>query len=57
MNKIILIIFLMPIISLSQTHSIDDYDLYMSGNTNSPDISINTYFNTLDKHVIYLGAL
>ena len=48
MNKIILIIFLMPIISLSQTHSIDDYDLYMSGNTNSPDISINTYFNTLD---------
>ncbi len=38
----------MPIVCLSQTHSIDDHDLYMNGNTNSPDISINTYFNTLD---------
>ena len=46
MNKIILIIF-NAIISLSQTHSIDDYDLYMSINTYSPDISIN-HVNTHD---------
>ena len=47
MKKLLVFIFV-PMFSLGQTHFINNYDLYMNGNTNSPDISVNTYFNTLD---------
>ena len=48
MRKLIYIFLLFSIISFGQNHSIDQYNLQMSGNTNDNDISINTYYNTLD---------
>jgi len=48
MKKLLLILLYLPLIGLGQTHSIDQYNLQMSGNTNYNDISINTYYNALD---------
>jgi hypothetical protein len=39
----------MPIIVFGQSHSINQYNMQMYGNTNDPDISINTFYNTLDS--------
>jgi len=48
MKKLLLILLCLPMIGFGQTHYINQYNLQMSGNTNAPDISINTYYNTLD---------
>tara|TARA_B100001758_G_C18251018_1_gene525841 strand:- start:134 stop:454 length:321 start_codon:yes stop_codon:yes gene_type:complete len=48
MKKLLLILLCLPFIGFGQTHSIDQYNLQMSGNTNFNDISINTYYNALD---------
>ena len=47
-KKLLVILLCLPIIGLGQIHSIDQYNLYMSGNTNHNDISVNTYYNALD---------
>ena len=47
-KKLLVILLCLPMIGLGQIHSIDQYNLYMSGNTNHNDISVNTYYNALD---------
>ena len=39
-------------IGFGQTYSIDQYNLQMDGNTNDPDISRNTYYNTSDTCIV-----
>ena len=48
MKKIVLLTLLIPVLVFSQTHSIDQYTLQMSGNTTDNDISINTFYNPFD---------
>ncbi len=48
MKKLIYIFLLFSINSFGQTHSINQYNLQMSGNNINNDISINTYYNSLD---------
>ena len=48
MKKIIFIFFCWPFLSFAQSHLIDDNNLQMFGNINSSNISVNTYYNTLD---------
>tara|TARA_B100001540_G_scaffold113865_1_gene102010 strand:+ start:476 stop:1021 length:546 start_codon:yes stop_codon:yes gene_type:complete len=48
MKKIALLTLLIPVLVFSQTHSIDQYTLQMSGNTTDNDISINTFYNPFD---------
>ena len=52
MKKLILILLYLPLIGLGQSYSIDQYNLQMYGNSNDADISINTYYNTLDTCII-----
>ena len=49
MKKLLLILLCLPMIGIGQTHFIDQYNLQMSGNNINNDISINTYYNTLDS--------
>ena len=49
MKRIILTLIFLPNIITAQTHSIDQHNLLMFGNTDDNDISINTYYNTLDS--------
>jgi len=49
MKKLFLILLLSPIIGFGQTHFIDQHDLQMYGTTNDYDISINTFYNTLEN--------
>ena len=46
-KKILYILFFLPIIGFGQIHTIDQNNLYMYGNTNNNDISVNTYYNAL----------
>ena len=48
MKKLLLILLCLPMIGFGQIHSIDQHNLQMYGNTNDNDISINTYYNSLD---------
>ena len=48
MKKLLLILFCLPMIGFGQSHFIDQYNLQMSGNINNTDISINTYYNSID---------
>jgi len=48
MKKLIYIFLVFSINSFGQTHSIDQHNLQMSGNNINNDISINTYYNSLD---------
>ena len=43
-----LLIGLMPVLAFGQSHSIDEYDLFMSGTVEDLDININTYYNAID---------
>ena len=52
MKKILILLLLFPIIGFGQTHSIAQHNLQMDGNTNDPDISVNTYYNTSDTSSI-----
>ena len=52
MKKILLILLCLPFIGFGQSYSIDQHNLQMYGNANDPDISINTYYNTLDTCII-----
>ena len=52
MKKILFTLLYFPIISIGQTHSIDQHILHMYGNSNDPDISINTYYNSIDTNNI-----
>ena len=49
MKKLLLILLYFPFIGFGQTHFLDQYNLQMSGNNINSDISINTYYNTLDS--------
>ena len=49
MKKILLILLYLPFIGFTQTHSIDQHQLQMFGNNTDNDISINTYYNSLDS--------
>ena len=49
MKKLINLIIILPSFLFCQSHSIDDKNLYMSGLSTDEDISINTYFNTMDS--------
>ena len=48
MKKILLILLCLPMIGFGQVHFIDQHNLQMSGNATDSDISINTFYNTLD---------
>ena len=48
MKKLLLILLCLPFIGFGQTHFIDQYNLQMYGNPTDPDISINTFYNSLD---------
>tara|TARA_B110000240_G_scaffold2531_1_gene2891 strand:+ start:99 stop:635 length:537 start_codon:yes stop_codon:yes gene_type:complete len=48
MKKLLLILLCLPMIGFGQTHFIDQHNLQMYGNPSDPDISINTFYNTLD---------
>ena len=49
MKKIVLIsLFLYPVLTFGQTHTIDKKNMTMSGIPSVPDISINTFYNTFD---------
>ena len=47
--KYILFIFFLPLCLISQTHYIDQHNMYMYGDVIENDISINTYYNSLDS--------
>lgn len=47
--KYILFIFFLPLCLISQTHYIDQHNMYMFGDVIENDISINTYYNSLDS--------
>ena len=47
MKKLIILFLCIASIGFSQTYSIDDYNLFMSGNNLDFDISVNTYYNSL----------
>ena len=47
-QQLLLILLCLPIIGFSQVHFIDQYNLQMSGDATESDISINTFYNTLD---------
>jgi len=46
MKKILYLLIFIPYLLFSQTHSIDNKNLFMSGLSTDEDVSINTYFNT-----------
>jgi len=52
MKKQLLILLYLPMIGFGQSYSIDQHNLQMYGNANHPDISINTYYNTIDTCII-----
>ena len=52
MKKLLLKLLCLPIIGFGQSYSIDQHNLQMNGNANDPNISINTYYNTLDTCII-----
>ena len=43
-----LLLGLMPVLAFGQSHSIDEYELFMSGTVEDLDININTYYNAID---------
>jgi hypothetical protein len=47
--KRLLLILLVPIIGFGQTHFIDQNNMQMFGDDDVSDISINTYYNSLDS--------
>ena len=52
MQKLLFILLCLPMIGFGQSYSIDQHNLQMYGNANDPDISINTYYNTIDTCII-----
>ena len=48
MKKLIFIIILCPLLLSSQTYTINDHVMHMSGNTSDYDVSINTFYNSID---------
>ena len=52
MKKIIFLLFYWPFFISAQSYIIDDNNLQMFGNTDNSNISVNTYYNTLDTCVI-----
>lgn len=48
MKKLIILFLCIASIGFSQTYSIDDYNLFMSGNNLDFDINVNTYYNSFD---------
>ena len=47
-SSILVSLLMMAGFAFGQSHTIDEHDLYMSGDVEDGDISINTYFNAID---------
>ena len=47
--KYFLIFFFLPLFLISQTHNIDQHNMNMYGDVIENDISINTFYNSLDS--------
>ena len=52
MKKIIFLLLYWPFFISAQSYIIDENNLQMFGNTDNSNISVNTYYNTLDTCVI-----
>ena len=52
MKKLLLILLCLPFIGFGQTHFIDQNNMQMFGDDDVSDISINTYYNSLDSCII-----
>lgn len=48
LRNIFLLFLFIPSVLLSQTHTIDKHNMQMSGYVSDYDISVNTFYNTLD---------